>query len=150
MLMPSLLHAAELRPHLDRHPQDNTLQHAGFDKGLVAVDSFFPLESDSFFDFLIFGKHFGIIDVSVAVKLGKNLNARNAVSFVRLAEDEISYASSQRSFAASQRGDFGKKNIPKKRIKAGTIWMPQGIRNAAVLAAWLVIPLLKTHPRTPA
>lgn len=44
-------------------------------------------------------------------------------------------ASSQRSFLASQRGERGRKNMPTKRMAPGTIWMPQGIRKAAV--PWL-------------
>src|ERR1700722_16615269 len=48
-------------------------------------------------------------------------------------------ASSQRSLGPSQRGDSGKKIMPKKRIIAGIIWRPHGIRKA-------LEPLKNEHP----
>lgn len=44
-------------------------------------------------------------------------------------------ASSQRSLEANQRGESGRKNIPKNKRTAGTIWTPQGMRKADV--GWL-------------
>jgi len=56
-------------------------------------------------------------------------------------------ASSQRSLEASQRGDRGKKKKPRKRIRPGMAWTPQGILKAAV--AWfglLTPPSTKEQP----
>lgn len=69
-----LLHARELRPHLNEHAKNDTLEHAWLDKCLVAVDGFLTLEADLLFDFLVLGKDLGVVDIAATMKVSKDLD----------------------------------------------------------------------------
>lgn len=67
------VHAAQLRPHLDGHAENNALEDAGLDEGGEAGGGFFALEAKCFFDFLVLGEDFGVAHLSVAVEVGEDL-----------------------------------------------------------------------------
>ena len=68
------VHTAQLRPHLDRHAQDDSLEDAPFRQSREAGCSLFPLEAESFLNLLILGKDFGVVDIAATMEMGKDLN----------------------------------------------------------------------------
>jgi hypothetical protein len=67
------VHAAKLRPHLDGHAKDDTLDNAGLYQGSETSLGNFTLKGEGLFDFLVFSEDLGVVDVTVTVKVGENL-----------------------------------------------------------------------------
>ena len=67
------VHSTKLRPHLNAHTENHTLEHAGSNKSLEACNRLFTLEPNRFLDFAILGKDLGIVQVAVSVKESEGL-----------------------------------------------------------------------------
>lgn len=69
------VHTAELRPHLNGHAEDDTLEHARSDESLERRDGLLTLEAKSFLNLVVLGKHLGVVDIAASVKVGENLKS---------------------------------------------------------------------------
>jgi hypothetical protein len=67
------VHSAKLRPHLDGHAKDDTLDDAGLYQSSEASFSDFALKGKCVFDLLVFGKNLGVVDIAGAVEVGKDM-----------------------------------------------------------------------------
>ena len=65
------IHSTELRPHLNRHAQDDTPKHARCNELLVGGDGLFAFEPDDFLDFFVLGEHPRVLLVALAVQMCK-------------------------------------------------------------------------------
>ena len=67
------IHTAKLRPHLNGHAQNDTLDYAGLDQGSKTSLGLLTLKAKSLLDLLVLSENLGVVDVTGAVKAGKNL-----------------------------------------------------------------------------
>jgi hypothetical protein len=58
---------------LDGHAEDDTLDDAGLNQGSEASLGNFTLEGEGLFNFLVFSEDLGVVDVTVTVEVGENL-----------------------------------------------------------------------------
>ena len=69
------IHSAELRPHLDTHPQDHTLNHSRFHELSIRGDGFLTLKSNRIPDLLVFRQHSRVVRVLLPMHVRKNLES---------------------------------------------------------------------------
>ena len=66
------VHAAQLRPHLDGHAKNDTLDNAGLHESTKAGLGLLAFEAERIFNLLVLSEDFGVIQVTAAVKVSKN------------------------------------------------------------------------------
>lgn len=66
------VHSAELRPHLNTHSKNNTLEDTGFREFSVRRNSFLAFKTNDLLDLLILRKHLRVVKISASVDVGEN------------------------------------------------------------------------------
>lgn len=62
----------QLRPHLDGHAENDTLENARLDECGKAGLGFLTLETKSILDLLVLGEDFGMVYIASSVKVGQD------------------------------------------------------------------------------
>jgi hypothetical protein len=66
------IHPAQLRPHLNRHTEDDALDNTRLHKSAKAGLSLLALEAKSVFNLPILGKDLGVVQVTAAMEVSKD------------------------------------------------------------------------------
>jgi hypothetical protein len=69
------VHSAELRPHLNHHPEADALDDSGLEELSDGGSLILTLEADRFLDFLVLGKNLGVVWITSSMDIGKNAEA---------------------------------------------------------------------------